>query len=85
MYHWFQGQRTLPLRFSVHSTIALHFIYIDISDQGVPAGTQMTCGNEQITSSKYRCIVEFDEYNVIHGCRDMSHLDGCGKLTWIHL
>ena len=29
--------------------------------------------------SKYQCLLEFDKYGVQQGCRNGSHVHGCGK------
>ena len=43
-----------------------------------PVGSQMYCDNSQIVPSQYKCIFEMDQYGIQRGCRDMSHLNGCG-------
>ncbi len=68
--------------FAAYANTKIHTSYSGvIVALGVPAGSEMTCKNNQKVSSKYRCIFEFDEYGIQRGCKDMSHLDGCGK-SW---
>ena len=38
------------------------------------------CKDGQFTEAAHRCLMEFNDYGHHVGCRDGSHLIGCGKL-----
>ena len=40
---------------------------------------QIQCKNGVCTDSSNRCLYETDKYGWTKGCRDMTHLQNCGK------
>lgn len=41
--------------------------------------TQFLCKNGQCIESAELCLMEYDKYGIINGCRDVTHLQDCGK------
>ncbi|KAL4235446.1 hypothetical protein ACF0H5_007082 [Mactra antiquata] len=41
------------------------------------SNTTVPCQNGRIYDTKYKCILEYDDYNKPHGCNDLSHLTNC--------
>ena len=58
-----------------------------VVDLGHPEpGRMMTCGNGQRVPSSHRCLFEFDQYDQQIGCRDMTHIQGCGRyIKYMHI
>jgi uncharacterized protein (UPF0210 family) len=50
---------------------------IDFSE--LPRNAKLVCDNGQVYDAKHRCLLDMNEYGDIKYCRDMSHLQQCGK------
>ena len=37
------------------------------------------CASGHVVSPSHRCISDLDQYGIPTGCRDMTHLQDCGK------
>ena len=44
----------------------------------------MVCKNGHITEMSTWCVMDIDLYGDIIGCRDLSHLENCGKDTELY-
>ena len=44
----------------------------------------MPCRNGENSISDLRCLLAFDSFGEIDGCRDMSHLQSCGTYSLYH-
>ena len=40
---------------------------------------KLLCKSGVVVPSTQRCLLDIDEYGDVIGCRDLSHLDHCGK------
>ena len=52
--------------------------WVDVTT--APRPESFKCKNGQYTEAVHRCLMEFNDYGHHVGCRDGSHLVGCGKL-----
>ncbi len=66
-------------KMNVRSQYCCGAIALCVLALGMEAGSEMSCDNSQRAPAKYKCIFEYDEYGIQKGCRDMSHLQGCGE------
>ena len=56
----------------------LYMSSIDFSE--FPRNAKLVCDNGQVYDARHRCLLDMNEYGDIKYCRDMSHLQQCGKI-----
>ena len=56
----------------------LYMSSIDFSE--LPRNAKLVCDNGQVYDARHRCLLDMNEYGDIKYCRDMSHLQQCGKI-----
>ena len=59
----------------------LYMSSIDFSE--LPRNAKLVCDNGQVYDARHRCLLDMNEYGDIKYCRDMSHLQQCGKIIHI--
>lgn len=42
----------------------------------------VTCKSGACTRKRNLCLMEENEYGFMNGCRDLTHLQNCGKYHW---
>ena len=43
----------------------------------------MVCDNNQLANKDTKCILDFDDFGEIKGCRDLSHIETCGMFSYL--
>ena len=75
----FNSDTSKCIHYAFHSLHSVLYKYYSVSDF-VPSNHQIACGEGITAPSETRCLYNLDDTGTVIGCRNLAHLQKCGKI-----